>query len=452
MLSPTPVHGPAVRDSFLATALAADLIAPAQLPRAEAAIPADAETPVDAARALVAAGLLTRFQAERLVAGRTDGFHLGAYVILEQIGRGAMGRVYKAKHQTLNRFVAIKVFASEWTRSTAAQQAFRHEARTAAQLNHPNIVTAYDANEHAGRFYLVCELVDGPNLETLIRDRGLLPVSEVCELVRQVATGLEHAHSKGMVHRTIKPTNLLITQPSKTSAESLVKIADFGIAKLQPAQGNTPLPGGLLDAADYIAPEQARNPRTADHRADLYSLGAVMYFLLTGKPPFPGGTIEQKVRRHQYEQPGRIERIRPDVPPPVAALVHQLLAKNPDARPASAAEVVERLEGLATAGGMVCFDLPHQSALWSSRYPISTIDSAAVPVVEPSLWEEIATPSEMSLELTPVTPSRSTKTDRHPAPSPLHRGVPVWRVALLALGMLAACMAAIAVLVNVMGK
>jgi serine/threonine-protein kinase len=458
MLVPTPTHGTAVRDSFLATALAADLIAPAQLVRAEAAVPADAQTPADAARALVSAGLLTNFQAERLVAGRTDGFHLGPYVIQDEIGRGAAGRVYRAKHRTMNRQVAIKVLASELTRTTAARQAFRREARAAAQLNHPNLVTAYDANEHAGRFYLVLELVDGPDLEALVRERGPLPVAEACDLIRQAAAGLDHAHARGLVHGAIKPANLHVSRPSRSVPESVVKIVDFGIAGLQPPSGNTPLPDGLVGAADYVAPEQARDPRTADHRADLYSLGAVMYFLLTGRPPFPGGAAKQKVRGHLTGEPGRIERVRPDVPPPVAALLHQLLAKRPDARPASAAEVVVRLEGRGAVGEAVCFDLPTQSGQHSfaSRptscgYPIPAIEPAVVPAGASSPWEQITTPTEGSLELTPVI-TRGARPVVQPTARVRTKGVPAWRLGLLALGILMTCMTAIALLVRTMGR
>lgn len=451
MLSPTPPHGTAVRDSFLATVICADLIAPTQLARAEATIPADAETPADAARALVAAGLLTQFQADQLVAGRTDGFHLGAYIVLEQLGRGTRGRVYRAKHRTMNRPVAIKVLSSEFTRSSTAQDAFQREARAAGQLNHPNVVTTYDANEHAGRLYLVLELVDGPNLETLVRERGPLPVVEVCQLVRQIAAGLDHAHSKGMIHHEIKPANLLVTRPSTAVPESVVKIADFGIAKLQPAHGTTLLPGvGLPVSADYLSPEQAHSPRTSDPRADLYSLGAVMYFLLTGQPPFPDGAPDQKLRRHLREQPAQIERLRPDVPPAVAALLHQLLAKQPDARP-SAAVVIERLDGLAAAAEAVCFDLPSGQ---SGQYSVANTQfSTSYPIPESSPWEQITTPPEGSLEVTPVAPSRPAKARSLPTPVLLHKpGTPGWVVGALALGMLLACMAGIAVLVNVMGK
>src|SRR5205814_1338081 len=146
------------------------------------------------ARALVEQGQLTKFQAELLLAGRTTGFFLGQYRILEQIGQGGMGRVFKATHQAMNRTVAIKVLAPQHTKTEKARQLFQREVRAAGKLLHPNIVTAYDANENDGRLYLVMEYVDGPNLEQLVRDRGPLPVGLVCEIMRQAALGLQCAH------------------------------------------------------------------------------------------------------------------------------------------------------------------------------------------------------------------------------------------------------------------
>jgi len=361
MTSPAvPVSSP--REKFLASVRAANLFAPMQLAKVEAAVPANVGTPADAARALIAAGHLTRFQAERLLSGKSDGFHLGPYVILDQVGRGPMGRVYKARHQTMNRPVAVKVLAANLTDTAAARQAIQQEVRAAAQLNHPNIVTAYDANEINQRFYLVLELVDGPNLETLIKERGPLPISETCELLWQAAGGLEHAHGRKMLHRDIKPTNLLVSRPSKTAPELLLKISDFGIAKFSPTSeslAQTPSPGSWLGTADYVAPEQTNHPQLAGKAADIYSLGAVGYFLLTGHPPFPDGTIEEKAKRHLWEEPARLELIRPDTPPALAILIHQMLAKHPAHRPGSAAEVVARVESLlASFGDSISFDLP----------------------------------------------------------------------------------------------
>jgi serine/threonine-protein kinase len=361
---PSQSPPPADRADLLAAIGEAGLLTAAQFARAAASISPATTTAEQTAEYLVATGVLTRFQADRLLAGRTDGFVLGHYVIQEQVGRGSAGRVYKALHRTMNRPVAVKVLNAELTQAAETRQAFQREVRAAARLNHPNIVTAYDANEVGDRSYLVTEFVDGPTAEAMVRERGPLPVAEACEIVRQVAVGLQHAHELGMVHRDLKPANLLVARASKTLPGCVVKIADFGMARLvasaQPRSGRL-----LVGTADYVAPEQATNPQHADHRADLYSLGCVLYHLLAGRPPFAGGTTDAKVSRHQFEPPAPVEWVRTDVPPAVAEVVARLLAKDPNARYQSAAAVASRLDGLAAEavvveeeGGMVNFDLP----------------------------------------------------------------------------------------------
>ncbi|MFO0797108.1 MAG: serine/threonine-protein kinase [Gemmataceae bacterium] len=360
---PTAPASPAVADrpAFLAALSRSGLLAPARLTKATAAVPADA-TAAAAAAALVAAGFLTRFQAGRLLAGRTDGFVIDPYVIQEEVGRGPGGRVFKALHGSMHRTVAIKVLAADRTRTPDAKDAFRREARAAAGLNHPNIITAFDASERGERAYVATEYVDGPDLARLVKERGPLPAAEACEIVRQAAVALEYAREQGMTHRGIKPTNLLVARASKTLPGCVVKVADFGVARLAPADvavdGDTQLPAA--GAADYAAPEGA-----GDHRADLYSLGCVFYFLLTGRPPFPGGCAESKAKRHRSEAAEAIEALRPDVPPGVADVVRRLLAKVPNARFQSAAALAARLDALAGGavavdedGGYVAFDVP----------------------------------------------------------------------------------------------
>ena len=188
------------------------------------------------ARALVEQGLLTKFQAELLLAGSTSGFLLGQYRILDQLGRGGMGRVFKAEHQTMNRVVALKVLSPHLLKTPKAQQMFQREVRAAARLVHPNIVTAYDANQIDDRYFLVMEFVDGPNLDQLVRERGPLPVGQACDFIRQAADGLQYAHELGMVHRDIKPANLLVQRSAgqpPTFDRACVKILDFGLARLQ---------------------------------------------------------------------------------------------------------------------------------------------------------------------------------------------------------------------------
>ena len=458
-MSPT-ITLPSHRVALLAAVEASGLLTPAQFAKAAAALPPDAATAVAVAAALVAAGHLTRFQADRLLAGRTDGFVLGQYVVLDQVGRGAMGRVYKAKHKSMNRLVALKVLSPDATRTAAAREGFQREVRAAARLNHPNIVTAYDANEVGDRFYLVLEYVDGPNLDTLVRGRGPLPVGEACEMVRQAACGLQHAHELGMVHRDVKPANLLAAQPSRAMPGCVVKIADFGIARVAPPSPGPAAAGrgGLLGTADYVAPEQAHDPRTADHRADLYALGGVFYFLLTGRPPFPDGDAADKVRRHLLEQPVPVNRRRPDVPPAVAEIVHRLLAKDPNARYQSAAAVASRLDVLAAAAvaaddpaGLVSFDLP---AVQSGQYSFTAGFLSGlhpVPAADTSPWAQLTDDATQAaigtmphaLELTPVA-VRTGK--RKPA-----RARPVWTLAAVCGGLFVLAVA-VAVVVLRTGK
>ncbi|MBA4066410.1 MAG: hypothetical protein C0501_22385 [Isosphaera sp.] len=443
----TPPTTAADRDALLAAVRAAGLFAGPHLARAEAAA-RGAGTAVEAARALIAAGHLTKFQAERLLAGRTDGFHLGPYVILQQIGRGPSARVYKARHRTMNRPVAVKVLNAELTRTAADRDWYRGRVRAAAQLNHPNVVTAYDADELAGWYYLVLEYVDGPNLETLVRERGPLPAAEACELARQAAEGLEHAHALGMAHRDLKPTNILVARPSRTTPEPLVKVTDFGLAR--------PASGGPPGAADYAAPEQAHHP-AADHRADVYALGAVLYFLLAGRPPFPGGTAEEKSRRHRREEPARLDLVRSDVAPELDALVRRMLAKDPARRP-TAAEVGAALEAIAGADA-VCFELPAGNAGPYSFIGGMLSDGYPVPMAEPvpdagygparetgrhpaaaadtSPWEELAGGvATLEEEVRPAVRGRV--------------GVSPWVFAGVAAGMLAASAAAVLMLMRVM--
>ncbi|QDU18185.1 serine/threonine-protein kinase [Urbifossiella limnaea] len=364
-----PAPPPAVTDrqAFLAALCRSGILAPARLAKATAAVPDDA-TAAAAAAALVAAGFLTRFQAGRLLAGRTDGFVIDPYVIQEEVGRGPGGRVFKALHGSMHRTVAIKVLAAGRTRTPDAKEAFRREARAAAGLNHPNIITAFDASERGERAYVATEYVDGPDLARLVKARGPLPAAEACEIVRQAAVALEYAREQGMTHSGIKPTNLLVARASKTLPGCVVKVADFGISRLAPADAavdtDTQLPAA--GAADYAAPEAA-----GDHRSDLYSLGCVFYFLLTGRPPFPGGSAESKASRHRGEFPAPVEAQRPDVPPGVAEVVRRLLAKDPNARYPSAAALAARLDALAGGagdedGGYVAFDVPAGQA--SSSY------------------------------------------------------------------------------------
>ncbi|HBI46797.1 MAG TPA: hypothetical protein DDY78_28680 [Planctomycetales bacterium] len=326
------------------------------------------------ARVLIEKGLLTRFQAERLLVGRTAGFLLGQYRVLDQIGRGGMGRVFKAEHRTMRRIVALKVLAPHLLRTDRARELFLREVRAAAQLVHPNIVTAYDANEIEGRTFLVLEYVDGPNLEQLVRRQGPLPVGQACDYVRQIAIGLQCAHLLGMVHRDVKPANILVQRRGLNGGDvGLVKISDFGLARLHnpnAADEFSDHPGTIMTkdntvmgTPDYLSPEQARSLHNTDIRSDLYSLGCTFYFLLTGQVVFPGGNTLDKLIRHGAEKAPDVRDARPETPTEVAAVVAKLLAKHPPDRYQTPAELAAALEPFAVSGPTPWAPLPPPAEL-----------------------------------------------------------------------------------------
>jgi serine/threonine-protein kinase len=368
------------RGTFLANLRHSGLLDGPQWAAVAASLP---ETPRGRviARALVERGLLTRFQAEQLLAGRPGGFFLGPYRILDQLGQGGMGRVYKAEHRALKRIVALKALAPSVLKSERAEELFLREVRAVARLVHPNIVTAFDADRAAnGRYYLVLEYVNGPNLDHLVRDGGALPVGQACAFVCQAARGLQHAHDRGLLHRDVKPANLLLQRSgSGPDARAVVKISDFGLARLhEPRAGPNDTAGtimtkdnAVIGTPDYLSPEQARDVHRADVRSDLYGLGCTLYFLLTGEVPFPGGGTLQKLLRHGTEEPVPVEEIRLDVPHAVAAVVRRLMAKKPEDRFQTAAEVMAALEPFAVDG----------PGPWAAEEPVDPFDDPlATPV------------------------------------------------------------------------
>ena len=356
------------RRTFLANVRQSGLLSDEEFAQAEQALPTNPRGR-SVARALVEKGLLTKFQAERLLVGRTAGFLLGQYRILDQIGRGGMGRVFKAEHRTMGRTVALKVLAPDLLRTDRAQEMFLREVRAAAQLVHPNIVTAYDANEIDGRYSLVLEYVDGPNLEQLVQRQGPLPVGQACDYLRQIAHGLQCAHVLGMVHRDVKPANILVQRRGLNGDDvGLVKISDFGLARLHnpnAADEFSSHPGTILTkdntvmgTPDYLSPEQARNLHKTDIRSDLYSAGCTFHFLLTGQVLFPGGATLDKLIRHGTEKPPSVRDLRPEVPPEVAAILEKLLAKHPKERYQTPAELAAALEPFAVSGPTPWAPLP----------------------------------------------------------------------------------------------
>jgi serine/threonine-protein kinase len=281
------------------------------------------------------------------------------YKILREIGSGGMGVVYKAEHRIMDRVVALKVLAPHLTSKPGAAERFLKEVKVAARLNHQNIVMFFDAEEVGGLLFLVMEYVEGIDLDRLVAKKGPLPIPMACQFTKHAALGLQHAADKGMVHRDIKPQNLM------ASRKGHVKIMDFGLARIarnDPEEDSPPagtrLPFGagkpvadpltnpnlLMGTPDFLSPEQARNSHAVDARSDIYSLGCTLFFLLTGRPPFAHAeSLIDKLLAHTEEAPPAIRDIRSDVPEGLAAVLAKMLAKNPDDRYESAADVAEAL-------------------------------------------------------------------------------------------------------------
>ncbi len=335
---------------FTAEEFLAELCASGVLP-AEATDTLAAE-PRGEARAwaaeLVERGLLTGYQAEQVLAGKGRALVLGKYRVLDRLGAGGMGRVYKAEHVLMKRVVALKVIAEPdgplGRLPEESFDSFHGEIQAAARLCHPNIVTAYDAAVADGVPFLVMEYVDGIDLEQLVRASGPLPVVTACDYVRQAAVALQYAYERGVLHRDVKPANLLVAAASP-GEPGLLKVLDLGLACLT-APGDMASQGAdtLAGTPDYLAPEVARDVRGRDVRSDLYSLGCTFYFLLTGRTPFPGGTWTEKLLRHQLEVPTPLRDLAPGVPGDVVGLVERLLAKTPEDRPATPADLADALD------------------------------------------------------------------------------------------------------------
>jgi serine/threonine-protein kinase len=286
---------------------------------------------------------------------------VAGFEILDELGHGGMGVVYRARQLQPDRVVALKVIRHERLSSEEVINRFRREAQAAARLSHPNIVSVYESDQSGDTHYLAMEYVPGITLQQLVDRNGALPVAQACDFVRQTALGLQHAAEQALVHRDIKPANLMVLA-SATASQSgttrpLVKILDMGVARLyqlahSPEESLTTLTrdGAVIGTPDYVAPEQLEDPHGADIRADLYSLGCTFYFLLTGKVPFPGGTLIQKLDRQRKETPPSVDQLRSEVPAAVAAVVRRLMAKRPADRYRTPGDLAAVLEHLAQTG------------------------------------------------------------------------------------------------------
>ncbi|MBC7818407.1 MAG: DUF1080 domain-containing protein [Planctomycetaceae bacterium] len=359
---------PLSRDEFTQQLAASGLLDAASVTESLSSLPPDKQ-PQDGeqlARELVRQKKLTKFQAEQLYARKGKSLTLGNYVILDKLGQGGMGMVLKAKHTRMGRLVALKVMSPAALKSPDAVKRFHREVQAAAKLEHPNIVTAYDADEANGTHFLVMQFIDGDDLSELVKKHGPLPAEQAVRCILQAARGLEFAHEQGVIHRDIKPANLLIDK------KGTVKILDMGLARIDAAIGGSSEGAGLtntgaiMGTVDYMPPEQAMDAKHADARSDIYSLGISLYYLLTGKVAYGGDTMMKKLMAHRESPIPSIVADAASVQANLAdvssvgnaldAVFRRMVAKRPEDRFQTMTEVIAGLERCLAGTSTVAID------------------------------------------------------------------------------------------------
>lgn len=312
----------------------------------------------DAVQAWLGAGLLTAFQSQEILEGKPTPLGLGPYILLERLGQGGMGAVYRARHRVMDREVAIKLIHPHRLDSGEAIRRFQREVAATARLEHPRIVRAYDAGAFLGTHYLAMELVNGQDLATVVSENGPMAWENAADCVRQVAEALAFAHSKGIIHRDIKPGNLLLDH------EGNIKVLDLGLAScIDGNESRMTETGQTMGTADYIAPEQARDARSADERSDIYSLGMTLWTLLTDTTPYCG-SFAAKLLAHQQSPPPDLASVCSNVPDWLVAIFHKMVAKNPSDRLPSMRALVSLIEARCVLSPEAN-TAPSVSAVWS---------------------------------------------------------------------------------------
>lgn len=306
-------------------------------------------------------GVISEYQAKQLWAGRTR-LNLGPYIITDWIGQGGMGQVFKAVHKMMGRESAVKVLPlSKATPESIAN--FQREIRMQANLDHPNLVRAYDAGEDGNVHYLVVEFVPGTDLRRLVRSKGKLSIQQASSIVMNAALGIEYAHQRDLVHRDVKPGNILVTP------DGIAKVSDLGLAGFLD-DPDDPRHGKTVGTADYLSPEQIQTPQNITKVTDIYSLGCTLYYAVTGKVPYPGGTARSKARRHMEETPWHPRRFNDEISDEFVDLIADMMEKDPEIRIQSCEEVAQRLSAWASDDGLL-IENPASPSRWTPELPPS---------------------------------------------------------------------------------
>ncbi len=392
------------RNDFIIQLSASGLLTPEQLDQLLSLHPND--DALGLANSLLSDGTLNEYQFDAIAQGKSAELRLGNYDVIGRIGAGGMGTVFKARHRRMKRIVALKVLSAEFCKDESFISRFEREIETIARLGHPNIVMAYDADEAELGHFLVMEFVDGQDLVAFVAKNSPLSVAQSVDCIVQAARGLAFAHSQGVIHRDIKPANLL------RDARGVVKVTDLGLARLTEEFQSSGLrkltqAGGMMGTVEFMAPEQAIDSTTVDHRADIYSLGATLYFLLTGQPPFTGTTMMSILLKHRDAAIPSLRDSRPDTPLELDEVCQRMMAKAVADRYSSMADVVSALDAilarLGTASTGICsVATPPGSVATESSVVMGNADTqnGHTAKVSPALSVVIVEPSRVQASIT----------------------------------------------------
>ncbi|QEG24382.1 serine/threonine protein kinase [Mariniblastus fucicola] len=392
---------------------------------------------------LIESGVITSWHAEKLLAGKYKGFFLDKYKLLGHLGTGGMSSVYLAESKNTRQKRAIKVLPKKKVSDKSYLDRFYREGKAAASLDHPNIVRVYDINNSGDTHYMVMEYVQGADLYETVRDNGPMPIDDAVDAIIQSAEGLLHAHEKEMVHRDVKPANLLRTESGS------IKILDLGLALFN-TEGEESLTvlynEKVMGTADYLSPEQAVNSHEVDHRADIYSLGCTLYFLLTGRPPFDKGTLAQRIAMHQTKEPDSILESREDCPQGLVDICTKMMRKNPDDRFADCNEVMLALRQFRDSPDTFKLDLPPPTPV--ARQESASKETDTEPVAEQARGEYAietmsASGSGIARPVRPVKAPSIRKRRRKPTPK--------WLVPALIIGMILGLVAVLVLVARMVG-